>query len=642
MRLKLLVVALGAAFLLFVGFRPGVLPYTPGAPFSDAVTSHLPAAQFFRQSMLEDHTFPVWRETIMAGQPFAADPLNKTAYPFQWLALLLPSILHLDLMIVLHLLIAGAGMWTWARALGLGAESAALSALAYALAPRVIGHIGAGHLDLLYALAWFPWLMESVGAVIDKQAKRAATVKRLLFVALFSSLILLADVRLSLFASALAMAYALYEAARLKRFRWLWRFAPAGALVVVLTLALTAPLLGWRPYLSRGALTAGEAGVFSLAPAQFIGMVLPAQSGNVETLSYVGLPVLALAIIGIINARQWFWAAAAGVAALYAMGANGVLWSWLVQIVPALLWFRVPSRAWLVVALVAPLLAGFGLQWLIERRHQRGMMAALVGTVVALSLGAFVPIGAPILNGLAIAVGGAGFGVVMLFALRGRLLGRRLALAMIVVTFLDLALVGRGWLEWRTPEAWLPPDQVHLAERLTGLNAYRIYSPTYSLQQQVAEDYHLRLFGGVDPFQLSGIAAAVEQGGGIEGTGYSVVLPPLDGIDPATANRDAEPNTEVLGRWGVTHVVAAFPLNMPTLEQVDVVDGVYIYSNRDPALTTDFPTTPAWAAGWDGLPDRQMVEALNQLTATAALISGVAMAGVVGALALLRMMKVKA
>ncbi|MFN8564467.1 MAG: hypothetical protein U0703_23255 [Anaerolineae bacterium] len=134
---------------------------------------------------------------------------------------------------------------------------------------------------------------------------------------------------------------------------------------------------------------------------------------------------------------------------------------------------------------------------------------------------------------------------------------------MIVVVFLDLAIAGRGWLEWRTHDVWLPPDQVHLAERLVELGAYRVYSPTYSLQQQVAEDYDLRLFGGVDPFQLSGVVAAVEQGGGIADPGYSVVVPPLNSDDLALANRDAVPDAAALGRWGVTHVVAAYPLDAP-------------------------------------------------------------------------------
>jgi hypothetical protein len=63
---------------------------------------------------------------------------------------------------------------------------------------------------------------------------------------------------------------------------------------------------------------------------------------------------------------------------------------------------------------------------------------------------------------------------------------------------------------------------------------------------------------------------------------------------------------------------------------------VYIYANRDPALTTDFPTTPAWATDWSGLPDPAMVDRLNQLTLIAALVSGIAFPGVLALLAATR------
>ncbi len=642
MRLKLFVIVLGMIFLLLDGFRPDALPYTPGGAYSDAATSHLPAAQFLRRSVVDDGEFPLWRETILAGQPFAADPLNKTAYPLQWLVLILPPVLHLDLMIVLHLLIAGAGMWVWARALGLRDEAAALSALAYALAPRVIGHTGAGHLDLLYALAWFPWLLwaaeKLVTFVPHVGARYTSPLRAQLWAGLFGALMLLADVRLSLFAYALAGAYAVYEAVRAKHLRRLWRFVPAGALVVLLTLSFSLPLLAWRPYLSRGALTPGEAGVFSLNPAQLVGLILPPQSGNVETLTYLGVPVLALAVIGAVTARRWFWGAAAGIAALYALGVNGFLWSALVRIIPAMLWFRVPSRAWMVVALIAPLLAGYGVEWLLERRRF-GTLLPLIITAASAAGGVFFLLSVPAISGLALLVGGVGFGLIILASNRRSTLRPYVGLALIVVVFLDLAIAGRGWLEWRTQDTWLRPDQVHLAERLVELGAYRVYSPTYSLQQQVAEDYHLRLFGGVDPFQLSGVVAAVEQGGGIVSPGYSVVVPPLNSDNPALANRAAVPDAAALGGWGVTHVVAAYPLDAPNLEQVDVIDGVYVYANRDPSLTTDFPTTPAWAEGASDLPDAPTVADLNQLTLTAAAISGVVFVGVL-ALGLLSLLGV--
>ncbi|MEO8393238.1 MAG: hypothetical protein ABI700_09620 [Chloroflexota bacterium] len=678
MRLKLVTLLLGVCFLLLSGFRPGALPYTPGADFSDAVTSHLPAAQFFRASMLENGTFPLWRETIMAGQPFAADPLNKTAYPLQWLALILPPVFHLDFMIALHLLIAGVGMWLWARSLGLREQSAAMSALAYALAPRVIGHTGAGHLDLLYALAWFPFWMWAVGRLIHQNddvgaglrpalgqhpddpveahlrvrpaflpSPRSgegkltlfwsAGVRSVLLVGLFGGLILLADVRLSLFAYGLAGFYALYECLRLKQIRRLLWFIPVGVVIVVLTLSFTVPLLAWRPYLSRGALTAEESGVFSLTPTQFLGLILPPRTGNIETLTYLGLPVLVLAIIG--AARRPFWIAAGVIAALYALGINASFWRTLVQVVPALLWFRVPSRAWFVIVLIAPLLAGFGLQRLADWHPRRGTLFALIGTTVALISGIFLTLSVPAINGLSLMIGGGGLGLILLLAFSGRLRTDRLAWGLIAITFLDLALAGRGWLEWRTQEAWLPPDQVQLAERLTELGADRVYSPTYSLQQQVAEEYHLRLFGGVDPFQLSGIVATVEQGGGIQNAGYSVTLPPLNGADLATVNRDAVPDPAILARWGVTHVVSAYPLSVAGLEPEGEIGRVYVYANRIPPRKGTPGDIPSWPEGETVLPDSATVARLNDWTTGAALVSGAALLAL---LVTLGVMKVRA
>jgi hypothetical protein len=329
----------------------------------------------------------------------------------------------------------------------------------------------------------------------------------------------------------------------------------------------------------------------------------------------------------VVTARRLFWVVVLAVAAFYALGIHAPFWSLLVQAVPALLWFRVPSRSWFVVVLVAPLLAGYGLQWLLMHRPRRGQLLALVGAVVALVFGGFLIVNVPAVNGLAVLVGGAGVSVVAWLAFTRKVAGTPLALAFTGIMVVELVLTGQGWLEWRTEAAWLPPPQVRLAERLTELDAFRVYSPTYSLQQQVAEAYNLRLFGGVDPFQISGIVSTVEQGSGVEHFGYSVVLPPLVGVvgdDLSTANQGADPNTSVLGQWGVTHVVSAVPLDLPTLQLVDQIEGVYLYANLDPALNVVFPESPAWVYDQAALPDRQTVTALNRWTAVAALVSGIA------------------
>ncbi|MBC6934946.1 MAG: hypothetical protein DWB42_03820 [Chloroflexi bacterium] len=633
MRLKLLAVVMGGAFLLLAGQRPDALPYfNTQARYSDVVIAHWPNALYLNQN-----GFAPWRETILAGQPFAANPLNKTAYPLQWFALLLPPALHLNLMVALHLLIAGAGMWRWTRLLGLRAESAALSALAYALAPRLTAHLGAGHLDIVYALAWWPWLMSAARLVVD-----SGKISSIFGLALAAALVLLADVRVSLYALATVFLYMLFMAGGRRR---VWQRAlGAGALALPMTASVIAPLLAWSPYLSRADLSAGEAGMLAIQPGHFLGLAIFPSPPGVETLVYGGLPALALALVGwwLMERRARALTAAGLVgAALYAMGANGPLWPMAVNLVPGLLWFRVPSRVWLIAALALPLLAGLGLERLLALAEGRRVIlavrrwrlaaAGLTAVVVALGLFALAVLKLPEAGVGALVFGGTS-GAALLLALNGRLSARRLPTVWLALVFFDLVWFGTHWVTWRGPEVWLEPHRP-LAERLIALNADRVYSPTYSLEQQVAEVYGLRLFGGVDPFQLVGIVQAVEQGSGVMSAGYSVIQPPIYGVqgdDLSSANRDAVMETGVLAAWRVSHVVAAYPISHPRLEWVDTVNGVYIYANRNYTPAPAERSVPDWPAGWPNLPDADTVNGLNRLTESAALVSAIGLVAAAG------------
>ncbi|NWG17857.1 MAG: hypothetical protein HXY41_14610 [Chloroflexi bacterium] len=629
MRLKLLAAVMVGVFLLLAGQRPDGLPYPgPAARYSDAVIAHWPNALY-----LHENGFATWRETMLAGQPFAANPLNKTAYPLQWAALLLPPSLHLNLMIVLHLLIAGAGMWRWARGVGLRAESAALSALAYALAPRLVAHLGAGHLDIVYALAWWPWLMAAA-----RQVAVSGKTSSVPGLALAAALVLLADVRVSLYALLAVFFYLLFLIRGAGRL-WL-RPLGAAALALPLTASVILPLLAWSSYLSRASLSAGEAGTLAIQPGHFLGLAIFPPPPGVETLVYGGLPVLALALVGWwLMARRARVLTAAGlvVTALYAMGANGPLWPLAINLAPGLLWFRVPSRAWLIVALALPLLAGMGLERLLALAEGRQVTAAvrrwrlvaagLTAVVSALGLFALAVLKLPEAGIGALVFGGAG-GAALLLALNRRLSARRLPPVWLALVVFDLVWFGTHWVTWRGPDVWLEPHRP-LAERLIALNADRVYSPTYSLEQQVAEVYRLRLFGGVDPFQLAGIVEAVGMGGGVPSAGYSVIQPPISGVqgdDLSQANRDATIETGVLAAWRVSHVVAAYPISHSRLEWVDTMNGVYIYTNRDYRPAPAERPVPDWPPGWPNLPDADTVNGLNRLTGIAALVSAAGLA----------------
>jgi hypothetical protein len=124
---------------------------------------------------------------------------------------------------------------------------------------------------------------------------------------------------------------------------------------------------------------------------------------------------------------------------------------------------------------------------------------------------------------------------------------------------------------------------------------------------------------------LEHIVDAVAHAGGIEPAGYSVVVPPLndiEGNDPATANRSAVPNTELLAEWDVSHVVAAYPIEHPRLQIVDEIASAYVYRNLDYGQTTSM-TVPNWSTNSPALPDRATLARLNQWTLATTLISGI-------------------
>ncbi len=652
MRLKAVLIGWGLLLLLLAGLRPDALPFIrQDALYSDAVLSHWPNAAFLSISILEHSQLPLWRETIMAGQPFAANPLNKTAYPLQWLVLALPPALHLNLMIVLHMLLAGLGLYRWARLLGLRMEASTFSAVTYALAPRLLGHLAAGHLDIVYAMGWWPWLMAIVYLVMTQDKRRGT---RTILLALFAALVLTADLRVGLFALSSAAVYALLLLTHSRDGRRLFPLVTSGLIAFLLTLALLIPLVLWQPFTSRAWLSTAEASGIAFNPGHFIGVLLPIQRSDVENQTYLGLPVLLLGIIGIMSFHLRYRLLAVGLVifiALYGLGTNAFLYPFLVDLlIPGLTIFRVPSRIWLVLALLMPLWAGFGLNWLwgrIDVLRSSGEWPALprlrltlaAWILLCLLFGLFLMIALPTpLTGIGLLLLGGLTGMVLLVGASRRLSALPVVLLLIGLASVDVAATGLNWVQWRGPDEWLDPYRA-LAERLVAEDADRVYSPTLSLPQQVAETYHLRLFGGVDPFQLSGIVRAVEQGSGVPVTRYEVVLPPLTGIesdaDIPSANRDAVIDTAVLGQWQVSHVVAAYPIYHPRLQSVAVINSIFIYSNRDYRSSLTPGQIPDWPADWPGLPTAEDVSRFNQITGWTSIISGTAWIIAVAALLVL-------
>jgi hypothetical protein len=409
-------------------------------------------------------------------------------------------------------------------------------------------------------------------------------------------------VRLGAYALATALAYAL----------WCWwtarnqfsrrdtlQLGYRAAMFALLTAAFTAPqwiaLLLYRADLSRSTITLNDAAAGSLSSGQWVGLLIGDHGGNWESLVYVGVSTFTLAVVALLKRPRQvaFWWIVIALAALYAMGDQFVLWPLLNRLIPALRWWRVPPRVWLISALILPYLAGWGADTLADgpsdRRAARLSVVALLGGGMVCGVFSTLTLSAQLdwtatVGTFALPA----IALVMLLAIFGKLPTHALLIVFALVVLVDVLWIDRTLVTGRSENEWLEPHR-ELAEYLVEAGATRVYSPSYSLPQQAAAYWQIPQFGGVDPFQMQRYVDAAEQATGVQADGYSVTLPAYQ-VDEdsddlsfdavlARANRDAPIRPDLLAEWLVSHVVSAFEIDAAGLVFETQIGDVYVYRN---------------------------------------------------------------
>jgi hypothetical protein len=581
----------------------------------------------------EEGHFPLWRPTIMSGTPFAANPLAGLYYPPNWPLLFLPWLpleVGVNLSALFHLWLAGAAMYMLMRqGLHAGGWGALVAAVTYQGSPKLLAHLGAGHVGWVQAWAWLPLLILCVfnASPASRRPWRWTVAAGLVLAIQF-----LADVRMSAYTLAAASGFIFVRlTSRIVRevksrertnFQSLWaqlrdlRF-PLTALAVFAGLSACQwfPAVALLPETTRSAMTLQDAAVWSLPGRYFIGLLLADHGGFHEWMTYLGIGTLVFACVGVrslwhAQGRQcetstfprpgWLSVWLVGLVVFsswFSLGRNGGLFQVLWRIVPGLGLLRVPPRAWVLITFGAAVLAGLGVEEILGR--ECGRMRAVSHWRRALAIGVTI-FPAMLLIGYWLVVGGpppnlAVFGLItplILGLCTTRFLRRRrrlLGFAAVFLVALDLLVVDGTLIEARSPDRVFEQGRAAAEWLADQPEPFRVYSPSYSIPQHVAERHRLELADGVDPLQLRVYANYLTRAAGLDSLrGYSVTLPPYpEGSDVRTALAGVCPDAEALGRLGVRYAAAAFPLDCGQQaanngwQLVDRVDETYIYHNKD-------------------------------------------------------------
>jgi len=642
----LLFVILALALLWPVVQHPGWWIWKPGAGHTDLAVTHWPNARFTRQALWSEGRFPLWRPTLMSGTPFAANPLAGLYYPPNWLFLFLPWLpldVGFNLSALAHLWLAGAAMYAlMRRGFGTGVWGALVAAVAYEASPKLLAHLGAGHVGWAQAWGWLPlvvlcWLKirHSPFAILGGVAlamQFCADVRMATYTLIACVWLLVTgcwkldagswklDGRTPVRRSPFAMRGLRFAICDL-------RFAICSlAIFLGLSACQWLPLVALLPETTRSLMTWRDAAAWSLPWRYLAGLLLADHGGFHEWMTYVGVSTLVLAGAGVgtwwrrPEARRWIvWLAGLFVGATwFSLGENGGLFQALWRVVPALGLLRVPPRAWVLVVFAAAVLAGLGVEGIggqetgrqgdketRSREHEArsgpgsvlchlpfAKRARRVGRWLVLWAGAFPPL---LVVGYRLFVGDPPLNLVMFgvvtplaIAILAILHSPLLGLAAVVLIAVDLLVVDATLIEARSPQEVFSAGRAAAVWLAAQPGRFRVYSPSYSIPQHVAELYELDLADGVDPIQLRAYADYLTRAAGLEPQGYSVTLPPFpEGADVRTALKDVVPDTKMLGRLGVRYVAAAFPIVDSTLLLAGEFDGVYVYRNEQARPVAD-------------------------------------------------------
>lgn len=560
----------------------GGFPYpNDDARYTDMAISHYPNAIYLRRALFQEGRLPLWSPNILSGAPFAANPLAGIWYPPGWLALVLPLPLGFNLLVMMHLLWGGIGVFRLLRKDGLGLMAAVFGGMGFELLPKLFAHFGAGHVSLLYALPWTPWLLIAARC----QARR----NNAWWEAAVLALIFLADPRWSVYA-ALLWAVEHFFLSRLRGwFAIGFHLIRQGFMVFLLAAPLAVPLWELSRLSSRATMGVQDVLTHSLPPGRLLGLFFPDWGGFHEYMLYCGQAALVLCLLAWLSENQnrqlRFWMTTALLASFWALGSYLPPVTWLAQL-PGLDMLRVPSRSLFLVGLAIIISAAYAVD-----RLSKGAFDSVVRRRAVLATTALAAFSLALTSGVWLLgqsappnfIWGSAVALISVAWIRLRL-QYRLPIAvwlagLAVVCLADWLIMDLSLFAYRPPEVTLAEGKF-AAEYLAGRSGqFRVYSPSYSLPQQTAALYRLELADGVDPLQLQSYVDYMEKATGVPQSGYSVTMPPFANADPDSDNAQYSPDAERLGKLNVAYLVSAFELSGQGFELIGRFDSARIYRN---------------------------------------------------------------
>lgn len=627
-RYVVFLLVLSGLFFLPAVLHPNSLIYPTFSPHSDLTVIHWPKERLLTESVERYGQFPLWSPLILSGMPLMSNQLAMLFYPLNVLFLLLPLNLAFNLLFIIHIFLAGAGLYLFMRrGLGTSGLAATIAALSFMFTGKLLAHVAGGHVSMVGTVAWLPWAFLFTHLALSKKE-----VLYSLLAGLALALQVTTHTQILVYTAYALLAYSLGQMWASRRADgWLTSLtsslkvlAPIPLVFVLLGAVQILPLVEMTPYSNR-ALSLSEASAYSLSPLTlFVGLFLPSHRAGHELTVYLAFLPLVLALLAVVRERSrpvLFFGGLALFGLIFTLGTATPLFTIVYYLLPGLRWVRTPSRAIFFVALAVAVLAGYGFDvltakgWNIRARRRltlAGIAVVLVCLLLAVGLLFFygqvsrATVGLAVFPSLSIGlvILGSQLEETRFFSKNQVSRGAFLGAVMVAVLLLDLWSFDHSLLLLASQEEAFAPQR-EVAEYLAAQpGVFRVYSPSYSLPPHVAARFGLQLVDGVEPVHLARYDEFMSLAGGYPLDSFSVTIPPFpQGQEIAEAHRHTRPHLALLGLLNARYLAAEFPMESEHLKLKKQIGRTYVYENELalPRAFVVFQTRPAPAITLDEL-----------------------------------------
>ena len=361
------------------------------------------AGIFFRSYLVDHfHQFgevPQWNPYIFGGMPFVEAFHGDIFYPLSFLKFIMPLHRALGYILILHIFLAGITMYFCARQFKLLKVSSLLSAVGYMFAAYLIAMVAPGHDGKMFATALFPLSIMFLDKGFEKGTFLKTLVNFSLMGLVIGLIIISPHIQMAYFSLWALGLYTIYKIVMLymesKSLTAIFR--PGLLALYAIIIGLTFSAIQFYPgyvYTSNfSPRTDSKSGwdwatSWSIHEEEAFSLLIPEFSGtqatnndyqkktyywgknvfkdNSESVGVISIFVALLAMFLSRRKEKYFFIGLALFAFLYALGATTPFFKIFYTLIPKVKSLRAPSMIMFLFSFSITLLAGMGLQKIIE------------------------------------------------------------------------------------------------------------------------------------------------------------------------------------------------------------------------------------------------------------------------------------